>query len=449
MDELEKLLAKAESMLDELDGLRGKRAEADDDEAEALGKKIEAKDAEYEALKAKIDALVTAKERRAELKGHKDALEAKGGGDVAPDIPATAKDHRAEQRKKEDVFLKYMQGKDLTPEEYAMLEPQSDTFKEGKDGICIPSHLRSAFMGKRWSKAVSLGKVLLSSGTGQGEGNLVPEEYIERLLELPTEPDHIMGMATIVPTSTGTITLPRLVQTDSNEYGGMSFSIISEGAEAEETEPEFEQVEISTHEVAGYTELSNRMLARSVVDLNALLGRLYKAGVGDFLDGKFMSGSGSSEPLGIVNTSGIRTVTRVAANQVCHTDLVKLKHAVLLHHRGGARFMINDDVEEYLELLEDEEGRPLFSETTASGPYDRLVNYPYSVTMRQPSLGSDGDAIFGNFAEYAIASEEEVVVKKSEHYKFRHARTAYLVYVCVGGQLWFPRAMSVLQSETS
>ena len=122
---------------------------------------------------------------------------------------------------------------------------------------------------------------------------------------------------------------------------------------------------------------------------------------------------------------------------------------MLPHHRGSARFFVHDDVELTLELATDTQNRPLFTASTADGPRDRLVGYPYNVTLRQPALGEDGDVIYGDFAEYAIASEEEIVVKRSEHYKFRENLVAFVVYVVMGGRLWQPRAMCILESETS
>jgi len=451
MEELDQLLAKAEALLDELDAMRRKLAEAEDEAVKGkIAADLKAKEQEYDALEAQIDQEIKAKERRQRIGGWRAAATVQNGGDVAPVAPATPRDPMKEAIAQERAFLRYMQGKSLSDREREVLTPKSPKFKEGADGICVPAHLRAAFFGKRWAAAMALGKALLSDGSsGSGEENLVPEEYIARLLELPTEPTHIMGLATVIPCRTGNVTLPRLVQTDSNEYGGMSFQVISEGASKPETQPEFEQIEIPTYEVAGYTEISIRMLSRSAIDLEALLARLYRAGVQSYLDNLFINGTGTGEPLGIVNTTGIRTVARATANSVGYTDLVNLKHAVLPHHRSNARFMIHDDVELTLELETDAQDRPLFSATTADGPRDRLVGYPYLVSLRQPELGSDGDVIFGDFSEYAIASEEEVVVKRSEHYKFRENLMAFVVYCVMGGRLWQPRAMAILSSGTS
>lgn len=448
--DLEKLLAKAESMLDELESLRGKAKEEEDAEArEQALEAVKAKEQTYEALEAEIDAGIKAKERRGKIDRIKDDLETKPAGSVAPTVPAEPKDRAKEMREESQMFVRYMQGKALSDREREHMAPTSDSFDQGADGICIPRHLREAFLGKRWHWATTRGKALVSSGSGQGEENLVPEEYIARLLELPTEPTHILGMATVIPTDTGTVTLPRLVQTDANEYGGMSFEVISEGAEKPETEPEFEQIEITAYEIAGYTEISQRMLSRSAIDLEALLGRLYRSGVNDYLDSLFLTGTGVGQPTGIVNTAGIRTVNRAAANDVDYDDLVELKHAVLPHHRDAARFFIHDDVELNLEKDKDSQNRPLFSASTAAGPYDRLVGYPYNVTLRQPAIGSDGDVIFGDVREYAIATEEEIVVKRSEHYKFRENLIAFVVYCVMGGRLWQPRAMAILEGVSS
>jgi HK97 family phage major capsid protein len=266
---------------------------------------------------------------------------------------------------------------------------------------------------------------------------------------LPFDSPVILDYVTIMPCETGNLTFPSLVQSDSNEFGGMSWTWTTEAAEKGETEPTFSQLEIPTYELSGYTEVSERALSRSAISIEALLMMLVKAGMRFTVDNAVMNGNGTTQPLGIVNTAGIRTVARQTSGTVGDRDLVNLKHAVKAAHRGGARYILEDDVEEVLEEATDTFGRPLFRASTANGAYDRLVGYPYHVSENSPELGQTGDVMFGNPKWYILAMEEEVTIAKSTHYRFRNNVVAFKFFTVVGGRLMQPRAMAVLDEATS
>jgi len=288
----------------------------------------------------------------------------------------------------------------------------------------------------------------LMASTDSGDASLIPEDYRAQLLQLAPEPTHIMQMATIVPAPTGTVTWPRLVQTDSSEYGGVSVSWISEGAEKPETEPTFEQETIDAHEVAAYTEITHRLLARSVLSLENILTRLFRGAVQHALDTAFIGGSGTGQPLGIINTTGIHLVNRTVANAIRYDDFVNLEHALRVNHRAGGHFVMADAILQAIKLRRDSDNRPLWVPSVAGGPPNTIIGYGYTPTHRLTAY-SDGDVVFGDWSQYIIAMEQDVVVKRSDHYKFRHNRAAFTVYAVVGGKCVQPRAFSILNDTTS
>ena len=62
------------------------------------------------------------------------------------------------------------------------------------------------------------------------------------------------------------------------------------------------------------------------------------------------------------------------------------------------------------------------------------------------ALGSRGDVVFGDWSHYIVAMEEEVVVQRSEHYKFKNNVTAFRLSVVVGGKVAEPRAFAILDN---
>lgn len=455
-DTLDALLTGAETKLGEIDDLRGKHDAAETDEERAtLAGQIASAETEYGALEGKIDGETTALERRSKLAGLKAKNTTQSAGNVAVTEPLTAKDYDEELKAKTDAFYKHVQGKRLEGVEYGLVAPTSILGKseQAEGGVVMPPSLATNVFGKRWGYMMGVleplsGKVV-TSGTPvtlaqTGGAALIGPDFRPNLLELPPEGPHLVQRATIVPAPGGQAAWPRLTQTDANEYGGVAVQWIGEGAEKPESEPEFTQMQILCHEAAAYTEITHRLLSRSQLALEAILARLYRGAIMSALDQVMVNGTGSGQPLGIVPTTNIRLVTRQTAGTVTYRDLVRLKHGVLPHHRQNATFVMGDDVEQALEELVDTTGRPLFKASMANGPYDRCVGYPYEVSTRMLTIGAKGDIVYGNWREYILAMEEEVVVKRSDHFKFQQNRAAFAVFMVVGGRCVQPRAFSVL-----
>ena len=363
--------------------------------------------------------------------------------------PAEPKDHEVEAKAGSEAFYKWLRQENLSGEERKLITPKSlAEGLKGKDAARMPNSLVCRIMGPTYASA--FGKTMYSTATPatgtnpSAAQNLVPPEFRAQLQQLPYDQPSVFDRVTVVPSSTGTVTWPALVQTASNEFGGVAFQWLGEGAEKPETEPEFEQKEIATHELSGYTEISERLLSRSSINLETLLASLFRGAMVYTIDNAILQGSGTGQPLGIINTAGINLVTRAAAGAVGYADLVNLKHAVKAVHRGGATFVLEDTVETGLELLTDTQGRPLFNASVANGPYDRLTGYPYLVGTNCPTLGYVGDIVYGNLKHYVLVMEEDITLARSEHVKFRTNKIAFKVYTVVGGRLLQPRAMSIL-----
>jgi HK97 family phage major capsid protein len=439
--DLEKLLQEGDTLRLQIEELEEKALAAGPEEKAAVDAALAAKQAEWETFTGKVAAVKAAQARQAVLDGLKASKVAVPGGSLTPAQP---RDGEAEEAAKVDAFTRYALGEPVSNREMHLLAPAGKSWKDAVGGVVMPASLRAKVFSNIYGPV--RGKQLTSTSTAGAA--LIPEDYRPQLLALTAEPAFLLARCTVVPAPTGTIRWPRLVQTDDNEYGAVHFEWTQEGGEKPETTPDFDDVTITCSECAGYTEIPLTMLSRSAIDLETLLTRLYRDAAGDVMERVIIGGSGTGQPLGALNTVGIRSVTRAAAGEVGWRDLANLKHAVRPYHRGRAVFVLGDDVERGLELAVDSVNRPLFNASAANGPYDRLVGYPYFTTTRTPALGTSGDIIFGDWAEYIVALESEVVIKRSDHYRFRHNKAAFTLFFSMGGQLVQPRAMAILGEES-
>jgi len=76
--------------------------------------------------------------------------------------------------------------------------------------------------------------------------------------------------------------------------------------------------------------------------------------------------------------------------------------------------------------------------------------YPYMTTHRLPALGTAGDVILGDFSEYILAVEQDVILSRSDQAgeMFRRNSTAFKIYTIVGGGVAQPRAFVQLDDCT-
>ncbi len=456
---LEELLAKAEAILAEIDTLRASIAGKTADESAPIMEQITSKQTEYDGVFASIEDARTQAERRSNLATIQAALTVAspavniaGRTDTDPPEtggPALPRDHAAEAQARTLIFFKFLSGgrPALSGQESTLVQPKSDRFKNGQDGIVIPDAIASRIGGPNYSRMFEKAIPMISSDSDRSA--LIPQEYIAELLRMRTEEPHILDRAQIVPTTTGTITWPKLVQSDSDEYGSVSVKWISEAEEKPSTEAKFEQQTITAYELAAYTELSHSLISRSAIGMEALIGDLFRMATQDAMDTAFLTGNANGKPTGILNTTGIREVARQTVGTVDYQDLIELEFNLRSYHRSGAIYLCSDPALKTFKGTLDTTGRPLFTPSVAGTLPDRLNGYAYLGTHRLPGLGSEGDIVFVDLSQYIIPMEAEIVVKTSDDYKFQNNVRAFVVFVIVGGELVQPRAASELKDVTS
>ena len=446
-DRIKKLVAKGRALLTDMEDLRGKVAVAEDDKKVGLQTLYESKQGEFKFVEDEVLAAKADIERAKVITDAEAILKAEEDKDTDPDgkggldLSAQPRDIQADEKAKILHFRDFIAGKEVPGAARAAMKPTSGKLQSQK-GMVVPRAIAAMMLDDTlWAK--------LMISTDAGDASLIPPEWKRQLLQLPMPGPTFLNQVTMIPVTTGqNVTWPYLVQNDANEFGQVVQQWIGEGAEKPETEPEFGDVAINTFELACYTETTIRFENRSAFNIAALLSQLFRAAAIYELERVIAVGTGVAQPLGFLNTAGIRTVPRTNPNQVVYADLVHLKHAIRSYHRQAMRYLMHDEVEEHLELQVDTTNRPLFRESVQAGPYDRLIGYPYNVNYQFPNLGSAGDIALANLAYYFLAMEQDIVIDMSEHYKFRDNRKAYRMSMVVGGRQMQPRAVATLDEDS-
>lgn len=489
------ILGKCQNLMAEMKAIQGSTEKEQDDAKKAgLFALLEGKQAEFDVESTRVQS------NRAEIDRLKILIEAQealeidgksfdlndpagntttgGGGSVAdpitpvslegagsPQVPLEAKDYVAIEGAKVDAFLTYCSyhgHKRLSGKQYDLLKPTSEGINkipEAKEGaIKVPDSFMIQVLGKQWYDALvhparefterrrgiqgMSGKAIASDV----DTALIGRDFRPDVQMLPPEPAWLLPFCDLTTTTIGAVDWPKLDQTDNNEFGGTSFEWIGEGGEKPESEPTWSQLQITCHEAAARTAVTNRMLSRSAVSLEPFLAKLFRGAIYNGVDNAILSGSGVGQPLGVTNDASVRTVLRTTLNAIAENDFINLEHTVLAHHRAGARYAMADGTLKATKQLVDSNNRRLWQAGLASGQPAMINGYPYSPTHRLTAY-ADGDVIFGNWFYYKVAMEQDVVIKKSEHVLFTQNQTMFAVFMLVGGRAIQGRAFAVLQES--
>lgn len=286
--------------------------------------------------------------------------------------------------------------------------------------------------------------------TDSGAGNLIPtQNLMPQMIEIPVDDPQYVDKVQMVPAAGGRWDFPRLDPSAGN-YGGISFSYRSdESTELDDTQFYADTVSGQTYQLEGYVPLSNRLLMRSIIDIESYLVALLRVAMRRKWSYEIKLGKGSSSgaPTGILKASDTQMVPRQTAGQVEWADIVALNYKLSMALRRRSVFVMDDSVEQNLLNKTDANDIPLFAQDTASMIRPRLAGRDFYVDEFGPDLGDDestGDLMFGDPRMYYFAVEQEITIDRSEHVRFLKDQTVFRIMSYIGGKPAVPSAFALL-----
>jgi predicted phage gp36 major capsid-like protein len=257
-------------------------------------------------------------------------------------------------------------------------------------------------------------------------GFLVPERLRTEVLSYMTGAI-IRPRATYVPMDSLRVPIPLLDNptqaSGAQALGGMTFSLVEEGATIPATVPTFGVEALEARKVAGYlASVPNELIADATPFTDVFLPRTIGQGLSWYEEDLWINGTGVGEPMGLISAPGAVQQDRTTSDAVVMADLVNCIKA--LHpqaERGNAVWLLSDTVfsqllDMYLNVNSATSGLVpppewlTFSETLNCW---RLLGIPAFPTDHQPALGSTGDVILGDLSLYLIGDRGMMTVEVS------------------------------------
>lgn len=245
----------------------------------------------------------------------------------------------------------------------------------------------------------------MSTTTDTEGGYTVPEETVTQLLDALKKYGGMRQVSTEIRTADGQ-KLNYPTSDGTSEEG----EIVAENQSATESDPDFgtKSLEVFKYSSKVIT-VPIELLQDSAVDVEAFVRRRIEQRLGRVTNKHFTTGTGSSQPNGIVTaaTAG-KTGATAADAEISYADLLDLEHSVDPAYREmDPNWMMNDAALKMIRKLKDDSGRPLFLPSYDSGirggvPAE-LMGYGIQINQDVAAPAPDADSIlFGDFTSYII-----------------------------------------------
>lgn len=246
-----------------------------------------------------------------------------------------------------------------------------------------------------------------SIGTTTAGGYLVPQGFsgeIDRALAM-WGPMYNSDIARVYPTSTGNpIPWPTLDYTSQSGEGPKTEnSTVTDDASADAV---IGQATLSSYIYdSKMVKVSYELLQDSFFDLDGLMTDLFGESLGRKVNAVLTTGTGSSQPQGIV-VGAASGKTAASATAITADELIDLQHAVDPAYRDSpkCRFMFKDSVLAALRKLKDGNGQYLLQRgDITTGAPDMLLGKPYSINQGMASMTTGQKTVlFGDFSRFIV-----------------------------------------------
>ena len=210
----------------------------------------------------------------------------------------------------------------------------------------------------------------LVTGVGSQGGYTVAEQLLaSSFIDLLSNQALVMAAgARVLDSLVGDIDIPK-------QTGGATAYWVSAGSDITESQQAFGQIRMSPKTVGCLTDLTRRFIMQTSLSAEAFVRMDFARSMALKIDEAAINGAGSAgEPLGILNVSGIGSVTLNATNSPDWGDIVDLETAVLADNAltGSLSYMTNATIAGNMKQTAKDAGSGLFLEIGRASCRERV-----------------------------------------------------------------------------
>ncbi len=310
--------------------------------------------------------------------------------------------------------------------------------------------VRKFFSGIMDGRIDELQKAALNESTDSQGGVFVPEQYAAAIYNAALEGSVVRSRAQVIPMTSDRLNVPILVDSNrgTNLFGGVTLTWLAEQAAEFATTAgvALGRVGLTAHKAVATCYVSNE-LEQDYDALGSVLTRSFGEGVRFYEDDKFIWGTGSGQPLGVMNAASLISVTRAGGFVVPGSgDFGSMAGRFLPGSWRNAVWVANQ------KCLTTWAGNVATSGANTYGAIDlssmKILGRPLVISEHCTAAGATGDLVLADFSQYVIG-DRGMTISASRHASYSSStygwpvdQTLWKLVLRVDGQPLLPAAIT-------
>ncbi len=297
----------------------------------------------------------------------------------------------------------------------------------------------------------------LGADSGAGGGYLIPTEYSASLLQITPQSSPILSRVQMIPVSTTSGMWPVLDQyiTPSAGVGQTAFAAGvtapetpsgSAGGTLTEVTPGFEALQWRIHKIGGYTQVDNELMSDSPLAIEALLRALFNVAVSAKHEYYVLrgGGTGSGQPLGILNSTCIVNVTPSTNNLFSWVDVGSMQaHHKMIGTQAPVWIWHPSVWPDVITMEVGTAGGAVWTANMQAAQGKQLNGYEYFQSEHLPQANSSGDVILADLFAYLLFRRQEISIAYSEHAGFLTDQATWRFTARADGMPWMRQPITL------
>ncbi len=274
----------------------------------------------------------------------------------------------------------------------------------------------------------------MSTGTGSEGGYTVPTETARTVLDALKAFGGMRSVATVITTASG-----HSMSWPTSDGTAETGELVGENAAAADLDISFGTLALPVYKYSSkVVAVPIELLQDSGVDLEAFIRARLVQRLGRITNTHFTTGTGSSQPRGIVTASSAgKTGTTGQTATVIFEDLVDLEHSVDPAYRmsPSCGWMFADSTLKVLKKLKDGDGRPLWLPGLSAKEPATILNYGYTINQDVASMAANAKSIlFGDLGKYVIRDAMQMTFYRFDDSAYaKKGQVGFLAFLRSGG----------------
>jgi HK97 family phage major capsid protein len=194
--------------------------------------------------------------------------------------------------------------------------------------------------------------------------------------------------------------------------------LVAEGSAATVQDTTFAQVAVGAYTYRDLIKLSKELIQDSAFDIEAYVANLMGTRFGRAANESCTTGTGSSQPQGVVTGSTLGK-TAASATAITFAEILDLVHSVDPEYRRNGRFMMHDNVLAYIKKLSigASDARPLWQPSFIVGEPATIDGFQYVINQDMDSTINTASKLilFGDFSKYLIRQSRALEILRNEY----------------------------------